>query len=235
MTSPDKFAFDFPSFQLEYGINERWSVGLNGLASLGTINFKNTPTIGIKARHSIYSDQAWRVTLSGYFFQLPITPEQVALTEGISGVSRLTMTNLNVSKAYETNELGLSSTYSLLMSSLKANDRPFSSKSTFHSITSAFWWRWNANRDLGTELLGLLIPATKVTQDTVQIESKQTEFSIFNSATMRALVNWRPSERWLWCAGALMLPELPAKVLPYLGFTLQFPSYEQNTAEEQIQ
>ncbi len=238
MTTPGKLVFDFPSFQVEYGINERWSVGLNGLlglAGFGDLSLKSTPTLGLKARHSIYSAHSLRFTLSGYFFQIPVSNNPTLLGADNSGIFRFTAANLNLSKSLESNEFGLSSLYSWLSTSLQTPQKINDSKEDVQSWSTALWWRWYPNKQFGTELLGLVTPLQTQSQDSAFVESKQTAVSFSNPSFVRAMVNWRPSARWLWSLGAATLPTQSREVVPYLGFVLTFPQYEPDDVEGEIQ
>ncbi len=232
LTEPGKFAFDFPSFQVEYGINHRWSIGLNGLTALAMFTDKRTPSIGLKLRHSIHSTPSLRVTASGYFFQIPTIKMSNLIEEKSTEIFRFTLGSLNITRTIDTHELGFSSIYGWLSSSLMTEQSVNNSLSTAHSFSSALWWRWNANRQFGTELLGFVTPALAQSEDSPFAESKQTNFSLTGASFVRGILNWRASQQWLWSVGAVSLPNFSMLAIPYIGFAVLFPETTSDTGEE---
>lgn len=235
LTAPGKFSIDVPSFQVDYGINDRWSVGVNGLAVLAALSAQKPPTLGLKARHSIFANDAFQMTLSGYFFQVSNQKQELFEPAEESELIRATFANLNIAKNLSTHEIGLSTLYSRLSSSVRTLQTHTEARSETHAISTSLWWRWTASNRIGTELLGFVTPASMLLQDSPLVESRQLNVGSLGASFGRALLNWRSSDRWLWSVGIIGSTALPMKLLPYLGFTLLVPQYNTANSEEQVQ
>lgn len=63
---------DLPTFQVDYGINEKWTVGVNGLAlAVGVAS--SAPSVVVKARYRLFSNESFRNALTTYlgYIDLP--------------------------------------------------------------------------------------------------------------------------------------------------------------------
>lgn len=236
LTKPGKFGFDFPSFQMEYGINDRWSIGVNSLATLAFMRLKTPLTLGIKARHSLYSADSWRVVASGYYFQIPIKLAGILPEQDVSSIYKVACANINFSKSFNRNTFGISTLYGLILTTDTYSVEIKNSDSEMHVWSSALWWRWHLDKNFGTELLGFFTPAIVQLENTPQIQSRATDVGFAGPSFLRVLLNWRASEKWLWSAGAIALHRPIPVTTPYLGFTIQFPQTDSiNSGEEQFQ
>jgi hypothetical protein len=235
LTAPGKFSIDIPSFQVDYGINDRWSVGVNGLAILAALSAEKPPTLGLKARHSIFANDALQMTMSGYFFQVSNQKKELFEPAEESTLIRATFANLNIAKNLSSHEIGLSTLYSRLSNSVRTLQTQIESRSETHAISTSLWWRWTAYHRIGTELLGFVTPVSVLLQDSPLANSRQLNVSPLGPSFARALINWRSSDRWLWNVGVIGSTALPMKLLPYLGFTLLIPQYDSAIPEEKVQ
>lgn len=226
MVQSGRFSFDFPSFQTDYGVNERWNVGVNALTLIPLLNFTTPLTLGLKVRHSLYSNEQWRAVISGQYFQIPFENNPDPVLNDASGVSRITLANLNISRLQNQNEFGLSTIYAHLNSTQNPGSASDTSQNRTHGLASALWWRWHSNNRFGTELLGFIAPAIFESENNPLFETQSRTLGFAGFSFVRGLINWRTSDKWLWFAGAILFPGANSFALPYLGFALTFPEAE---------
>ncbi|KAB8033297.1 hypothetical protein [Fluviispira multicolorata] len=72
MTPPKKVVFDIPTFQLDYGVTEHFSLGTNGLTLL-LAAFTLQPTAILKARYRFFSSHNVSSVITGYLGYLNLT------------------------------------------------------------------------------------------------------------------------------------------------------------------
>lgn len=234
MIETGRFSFDFPSFQIDYGINSRWSVGVNALTLIPLLSLRTPLTLGIKARHAIYSSEQWHAVISGQFFQIPFAKTTQPMPNEDSGTSRIAWASLNISRMHNSNEFGLSTSYAHLNLSQVQKKESSSSKSRTHGLASAVWWRWHSGNHFGTEFVGFIAPAIFEYQNNPVINAQSRAIGLTGFSFIRSLVNWRASDKWLWFAGAVLFPELESVTLPYLGFAFTFPEAETPEHQEEL-
>ncbi|MEN9529469.1 MAG: hypothetical protein RI932_1342 [Pseudomonadota bacterium] len=235
-----EFIAEFPLLSIDYGINERWTIGTNGVTTLFGLSAlaqrefnQNSPSFYLKSRHAVFADSGWKGTLTGYFLafnNLVPTGAQKTLKR-----SRILASSLNISKQAGRQLFGLSS-FGVHQIGNRGDRGSIEQE---HERTVAFiftpLWKFKISDNFDSITTATLCPyARSISSNAVARKDSFSGCLGENklSTVWRALINWRSSESWLWTIGAISIPGTPAQIFPYIGFnTLWSP--QDHTAEDE--
>jgi hypothetical protein len=228
--------FDFPTFSLDYGLTDRWSIGTNalmGVLTLSELTSRSTPKnflLLLKTRYKVFASQGWEGSVSGYagssrihtFSTQSAADEVSPQLDTNTQKSTFFLSTLNISKEIANNKFGLSMAVLQTDSDAGVSGMVGHSTERLSSILLSPWYRYRISESLEMEGLALLCPLSKGVENNpmFRIESNRSCLSISgSSALLRMLVNWRSSESWLWTAGIVPASFVKPFFLPILGFT----------------
>ncbi|MBM3383169.1 MAG: hypothetical protein FJY29_12130 [Betaproteobacteria bacterium] len=216
---------EFPSFALDYGINDRWTIGTNAISTvLGLSDLMQTklnsgvPYFFLKSRHAVFADSGWKGTLTGYFLavnSLEPTGEQKTLKR-----NRILAGTINISKHSGRNVFGLSSAF--LHQASNRGDLGMIEQEHERSIALAFTPLWKIKISHKFDAISTLTicPYARFISSNPGIRKDATSGCLGENAlntVWRTLVNWRSSPSWLFTLGAFANPNEPQQIFPYFG------------------
>ena len=238
------FTLEIPTFAIDYGVTDRFTVGLNAITPLTTALYlssresSGSPVLLLKTRYRIFTTHGWESTLTAHFLganaSLPSSLEGQKQTKRV----RVLAGTLNTSKHLGSHQIGTSA----ILANMSASSGKFGGAEQQddqeHQVAFAAWWRQHIFENFETELLAAICPFSKRVSTNpglrLEVNSACLGKKTFDPG-YRGFLNWRSSRAWLWTIGVVSLPAGTIPVYPYLGFNyvLDTSSIQQVSDENQ--
>jgi len=231
---------DLPTSAIDFGLTPNVTIGTNALTLLGltavatqTIKMSVPPLLA-KLRYRVFAHNDWSGAATGYLFGLKTNTQALTSSASISQTIVFSGATLNIAQDFGDSSWGLSYFGARLSFSGNDSQTMNSGKSERVLQLASAWWRKTLAQKLESEILLLTCPLYETTDTSplIRIDSKEACFGrrIIDPA-LRAVINWRSTEQWLWTAGVIWLPHSDNKVFPVLGVAYIF-SLGSNESEE---
>ena len=223
----NNFTLEIPTFAIDYGVTDRFTVGLNAITPLTTTLYlssresSGSPVLLLKTRYRIFTTHGWESTLTAHVLganaSLPSSLEGQKQTKRV----RVLAGTLNTSKHLGNHQIGSSAIFANMSASSGRFGSAEQQDDQEYQIAFAAWWRHQFLENFETELLAAVCPFSKRISTNpglrLEISSSCLGKEKFDPG-YRGFLNWRSSRAWLWTIGVVSLPTGTIPVYPYLGF-----------------
>jgi hypothetical protein len=219
---------DLPTFAVDYGLSERFTLGTNALSALSVFVWATSkndvvaPVPVVKLRYKLINASNWAAAVTGYTAGTRLKTKAERSAETQQQTFFLSAGTLNVSHSFVSGSAGFSYlTGQFTATGGKQQDRSYSKiLKTIH--LPAIWWRYSFNSAVEHELL--LTTCTSMSSlelnNSARIDTSEPCFgNRYIEPALRALIHWRSSDQWLWTAGAHWIPNWIQPVIPLAGIT----------------
>jgi hypothetical protein len=230
---------DLPSFAIDYGITDNLTLGTSALTAMSTLAWvtdgRNSvpPFLSIKARYRVFTLRNWTASFTGYLSGMRIIPQSRTSLTNQKQTLLYSGSSLNVAKSFEQGSAGVSFfTGKVSATTGEPTDKTYAQMERIVKLP-AIWWRHTIGTTVESELLVatcLSLRGIDLT-NSIRIDSEEACFGTRQTdPALRALLNWRSSEQWLWTAGAIWIAGWTMPLIPALGITF-LTSFNDNLTE----
>lgn len=230
-------AFEFPSFAVDYGVTDRWTIGINGIAALSsTVAWSasldlDSIDVYLKSRYRLFSTDKLLGAVTVYYANFNAKQTDSPTQSRF----RTSAGTLNISKVWNRNHFGFSSALVSLDLQTKLERSLSNESAQVNLAVYTGWWRYALLDSLESETLVSVCPAPNLIGNQATLQFNASLASCFGSTKYapmaRALLNWRSSKKWFWTVGYVTTGHPPKNGFPYFGFNTVWTSEDKTDSE----